>query len=198
MLTNESINEIIRLYFQKSNVLTSHQISSYNTLIDDILPNILSQFFPLSVIPIDGIFKSVILNIDKIHVRNPIYTENNGCSKIMTPNIARLRNYTYSLSVIIDIGVNYSTYEDNIKIISSTKYIRNILFCKIPIVVKSKYCVYKNDIYSECKYDTGGYAIINGNEKVLITQEKVVPNIIHLYPSANNNTKYKHIGAFLS
>ena len=43
----------------------------------------------------------------------------------MTPNIARLRNYTYSLSVIIDIGVKYSTYEDNVKVISSTKYIKN-------------------------------------------------------------------------
>ena len=71
--------------------------------------------------------------------------------------------------------------------------LKNIILCKIPIVVKSKYCVYKEDIFSECKYDPGGYLIVNGNEKVLITQEKVVPNIIHLYPSSNNNTKYKYI-----
>jgi len=190
MLTDESINDIIKLYFQKSNVLTSHQISSYNTLIDDILPNILSQFFPLIVTPVDGIFKSVILNIDKIHVRNPIYTENNGCSQLMTPDIAKLRNYTYSVSINVDISVDITSVEGDTTVKHPVRHIKDILFCRIPIVVKSKYCVSHIRPNTICKYDSGGYVIINGNEKSIITQEKISPNTIQVYKSPKQN-KYK-------
>jgi DNA-directed RNA polymerase II subunit RPB2 len=41
----------------------------------------------------------------------------------------------------------------------------------------------------ECKYDPGGYFIINGNEKVLISQEKIAPNIIQVF---NNHKPGKY------
>ena len=128
MVDNQYIDLIIDKYFKKENIFVSHQIDSYNDLIDNILPKILSQFFPISMNFKNDIISNITLSIINIKIERPYYTENNGCSKIMTPNIARLRNYTYSLSVIIDIGVKYSTYEDNVKVISSTKYIKNILF----------------------------------------------------------------------
>ena len=37
----------------KKNVLTEHQISSYNHLIDELLPNILHQVFPINVTDIN-------------------------------------------------------------------------------------------------------------------------------------------------
>ena len=43
---------------------------------------------------------------------------------------------------------------------------------KFPIIVKSKYCITNKILDNECKCDVGGYAIINGNEKVIIAQEK--------------------------
>ena len=60
MITDETINDIIEKYFQKNNILTDHQISSYNNLIDKILPNILYQFFPISIYPVESFFKSII------------------------------------------------------------------------------------------------------------------------------------------
>ena len=46
---------------------------------------------------------------------------------------------------------------------------------KIPVMVRSKYChlstLTKEEIVKnarECRYDQGGYFIINGNEKVLV------------------------------
>ena len=85
MISDEHIKSIIRKYFQKNSVLTDHQISSYNNLIDTILPNILYQFFPIKVETTDSIFKSIILNIEEINIVKPTFTENNGCTKIMTP-----------------------------------------------------------------------------------------------------------------
>ena len=188
MIDNKHINHIIHEYFTRENVLINHQIDSYNDLIDNILPEIISKIFPIKLNINKSELESINFGINKIRIEPPTYTEKNGCSKVMTPNIARLKNYTYSLQVLADILI-----ENKATIGSEIYELKNIILCKIPIVVKSKYCVYKEDIYNECKYDTGGYLIVNGNEKVVITQEKVVQNIIHLYPSPNNNTKYKYI-----
>ena len=66
--------------------------------------------------------------------------------------------------------------------------ISNVLLGKIPIVVKSNYCV-SNVSHKECRYDPGGYVIINGNEKSIISQEKVCPNIIQVNP-VSKGAKY--------
>jgi len=187
MIDKTYVDHIIQEYFSRDNLLINHQIESYNDLIDNILPNIISNVFPISVNVKNSDINSIELSVQNLRIERPYYTEKNGCSKVMTPNIARLRKHTYSLKVILDVLVK-NISNDNVNIYE----INNIILCKIPIIVKSKYCVYKEDIHSECKYDTGGYVIVNGNEKVVITQEKVVPNIIHLY-NAPNNTKYKYV-----
>ena len=191
-MNNQYIEAIIDKYFTRNDIFTIHQIDSYNDLIDNILPQIISQTFPIDIDLYNDKINNVKINIINIRIERPYYTENNGCRKIMTPNIARLRNFTYSLSVIVDIGIIYNLNENNVKITTPTKNIDNILLCKIPIIVKSKYCVYKDDIHSECKYDPGGYCIINGNEKVLITQEKIIPNIIQIYSQNKITSKYSY------
>ena len=190
MIDDKIAEIIIDKYFKRENVLVNHQIDSYDDLIDNILPKILSRSFPISIDYKAEKVSNISITVESIKVERPYYTENNGCSKIMTPNIARLRNYTYSLSIIIDMGVTYTLNDNGIKVISPVKHIPNILLCKVPIVVKSKYCVYKEEISKECKYDLGGYTIVNGNEKVLITQEKVIPNIIQVYSLTKANSKY--------
>ena len=58
---------------------------------------------------------------------------------------------------------------------------------KVPIMLKSSYCVLKdldeNELYAwnECPYDQGGYFIINGSEKVLIAQERSAANIVQVF-----------------
>ena len=106
----------------------------------------------------------------------------------MTPAIARLRNYTYSLSIIVKVSVKITVFKDNTYIDYPVNFIDNVLLGKIPIVVKSKYCILRTVCNNECKYDPGGYVIINGNEKAIITQEKLVPNMILVYN--HKNTKY--------
>lgn len=193
MINDECIRTIIGKYFKQKNILVDHQINSYNDLIDNIFPQIISQLFPLSVNINDNKVKNIKINLSNIRVEKPYYTENNGCSKIMTPNIARLRNYTYSLSIIIDVTIQFTINDNGGDIIIPDKIIKDVLLCKIPIITKSKYCVSNNDILSECKYDMGGYTIINGNEKVLIIQEKIVPNIIQVHKNNKESSKYKYI-----
>ena len=67
---------------------------------------------------------------------------------------------------------------------------------KIPIIVKSKYCITNKVLDNECKCDVGGYAIINGNEKVIIAQEKIAPNIIQVFKNSKQNTKQSNAKTF--
>jgi len=188
MLSDKEVNKIIKQYFQKNNVLTDHQISSYDDLIDNIIPNILNELFPL-FIPINNeVVDSICLIIKQTHIETPIYTENNGCSYPMTPYIAKLKNYTYSLSLLIDYIVEIK-YTHNDVTTTDIKEIKKVLLGKIPIIVKSKYCISHKVTTKECLYDPGGYLIINGNEKSIISQEKVCPNIIQVNP-ISKNSKY--------
>ncbi|KMU78351.1 DNA-directed RNA polymerase 2 subunit RPB2 [Coccidioides immitis RMSCC 3703] len=66
----------------------------------------------------------------------------------------------------------------------------NIFIGKMPIMLKSKYCILKDlgehALYNwnECPYDSGGYFIINGSEKVLIAQERSAGNIVQVFKKA--------------
>ena len=39
-------------------------------------------------------------------------------------------------------------------------------------------------------HDPGGYVIINGNEKAIIAQEKVAPNIVQVFENSKQTKKY--------
>ena len=141
MISQKDIECIIGKYFNKKHVLTDHQISSYNHLIDEILPNILNQIFPITVNDFNDKVQSIQLNLTKITTQTPYYVENNGSSKIMTPQIARLRNDTYSLSILINLSVELTIKEEDNNTILPNTELTNVLLGKIPIIVKSKYCV---------------------------------------------------------
>ena len=118
MVDTISPDEIINTYFKQKNILVNHQTISYNDYIDNIIPQILKQSFPINIefSKEDSEINSIKLNIHNIHIEEPNCIENNGCSKIMTPNIARLRNYTYTITIKIDISIIVTIYDKDSKI----------------------------------------------------------------------------------
>ena len=187
-------DEIIDAYFKGKNTLVKHQIESFNNLIDNIIPNIFSQYFPINLEYNDNIIKKIILKITDINVGKPFSTENNGCSKLMTPNIARVKNSSYSLPIYVNFETEITISDNNSLITLEKKQINNITFGKIPIIVNSKYCVLNlKGSEEECKYDLGGYAIVNGNEKVIISQERISNNIAQVFINPKSCSKYSHL-----
>ena len=61
---------------------------------------------------------------------------------------------------------------------------REVVLCKIPIMVHSSYCylAQRPGDMSSCIYDSGGYFIINGLEKTLIAQQKLRTNTSFVWP----------------
>ena len=189
-------DEIIHNYFNGNNKLVEHQINSYNYFVDDILPQIISQYFPVTVPFSDSncLISKIDLGVKNMKVGKPLLIENNGCSKLMTPHMARIRNSTYLAPVIIDFTSTITINENGVKVKLEDKVIPNIIIGKIPIMVKSKYCILNQKGYEdECLYDLGGYFIINGNEKVIISQEKVANNLMQVFKNPKNTSKYSHI-----
>jgi len=62
---------------------------------------------------------------------------------------------------------------------------------KIPAMVKSSVCsLYQNTDSQQCPCDDGGYFIINGHEKVLVSQQKLRPNKIFCWKSKAGKYQY--------
>ena len=118
----------------------------------------------------------------------------------MYPNDARLRSLTYAMYIFCNIGVKIidnigdSTKEPPIlpgemRITNYEKENIGIL----PIMLHSKSCILNNldsqklNEMGECRYDQGGYFIIKGKEKVILSQEKKVNNVLYINKSPDEN-----------
>jgi DNA-directed RNA polymerase II subunit RPB2 len=57
-------------------------------------------------------------------------------------------------------------------------------------MLRSSFCILRTledqDLYdlNECPYDSGGYFVINGSEKVLIAQERMATNHVYVFAKA--------------
>jgi DNA-directed RNA polymerase II subunit RPB2 len=84
------------------------------------------------------------------------------------------------------------------------KILPKIHIGKMPIMIKSSLCVltqYKhveNTHTGECKFDAGGYFIINGSEKTVLGQERAAENKVQCFNVSKNNTKYDWIAEIKS
>lgn len=57
-------------------------------------------------------------------------------------------------------------------------------------MIKSKLCNLQNTNiidYNECPYDHGGYFIVGGNEKVVISNDRICENIPFVFKDKNGN-----------
>ena len=191
---NLNIDDIIKCYFNQKNILVNHQLKSYEEFIDKILPNIISNYFPIVMEFDSDKIKRIVINISNVNIGKPFTTENNGYSNLMTPNESRLRNYSYLASIIVDFESTIYINDNDIEIELEKKIIKNILIGSIPILLRSKYCTLNDTLENdECEYDYGGYSIINGNEKVIISQERKVYNIPQVFENNKSSAKYSYI-----
>ena len=132
----------------------------------------------------------VIEGLDNVFVSSPaIY--NNDELIAMYPNEARLKDLTYKSNIFCNIGIHYIFHNEDGR--SVIKNISKVNIGTIPIMIHSKSCILhkldpiKLSELGECPYDHGGYFIINGKEKVMISQEKKVNNILYINGSSDDN-----------
>ena len=190
--------------------LIAHQIESFNDFICTKVEHIIQGFNDIEILhkfnQNIGDFKfNIKLNASNARINKPMIYEKDGSTKLMTPNEARQRSFSYASSMFIDLKVMVKWYDEENNVKSSEKLIKNINIGKIPIMVGSKYCVLSNindlnhceSVTNECKFDCGGYFIINGNEKVIISHDRISENKTYVFIDAKA-TQYSHIAEIRS
>ena len=190
--------EVIQLFVKrdKGSHLVSHQLHSYNTFIQKELPVVIEQYNPITLNynfdeDVGKYLHSVQIFINNITLSEPTANENNGCTQVMTPHIARLRNFSYSSPMTVDFTIKTTVTQPSGESCTNIKKLKNIPIGKMPIMLRSRLCVMYNQFANqekECKFDKGGYFIINGNEKVLISQERVADNKVLVFKSKSSST----------
>ena len=139
----------------------------------------------------------VMLELEKISIRKPTIFENNGAVHPMMPNDARLRNLTYASPLNVDIKVT-TTFIDHTRNgirESNVRIFPNVHLGKIPVMVNSKYCLLHDQKHvhpskiGECPEDLGGYFIIQGGERAMISMERMSENRPFVFRNGRGNAK---------
>nr|WP_200894993.1 MULTISPECIES: DNA-directed RNA polymerase subunit B'' [unclassified Methanosarcina] len=156
-------------YFTRDKIV-QHHIDSFNKFIDYGLQKIIDE---QRIIETD--IEDTYLKLGKIRVEHPVVKEADGAIEKLYPNEGRLRNLSYSGPLYLEMSVVKEGIESEII---------EAKIGQLPIMVKSKICnlLGLSDTekvrYGEDPLDPGGYFIVGGTERVVMTLEDLAPNKI--------------------
>jgi DNA-directed RNA polymerase II subunit RPB2 len=139
----------------------------------------------------------ISINFGKVTLRKPTNFENNGAVHPMLPNDARLRNLTYAAPLNVDVHVQITAIDNTRGGVreTRTRVFPNVHLGKIPVMVGSKYCLLRDQPsihpsqLGECEHDMGGYFIIQGGERAVISQERMSENRPFVFRNGRNSAK---------
>jgi len=200
---NKTWNVIDSIFYDKE-ILVKHHIDSFNDFIETLIPQTLKEFSPVKIFynfdeKIHKYKNKLEIKFEKGYITHAVINENNGNTKIMYPNEARLRNMTYSGNLLSDISIETYELSNDEMVLKNLQETEGVNLGKIPIMVGSKFCSLNNQNAStkvelgECKYDYGGYFIVLGSEKVIIPQEAKCPNKVYIFPTTKTLNKFSKI-----
>lgn len=138
----------------------------------------------------------------KIYYGKPVIYDSQGRKKLMYPNEARLRNLNYAFTIHYDVEVDFTLYiprNDNSNKYTIEKHsilLEKIYLGKFPIMLHSNLCILKDMAppvlknMGEDPSDPGGYFIIDGKEKVIVSQEKFADNMLYVQKDPNDLFSY--------
>lgn len=201
MVHYAELRNVIDQYFRGgNNRLVKHHLDSFDYFIHTLLPQIAQQYNSTVLYGNYNEEKGkheveIHIKFGDVALQPPMIHENNGSVMSMTPEVARLRNLTYSSNLHIDIDIETVIWKgENLDIREQkSQHWDKILIGKIPIMVKSKYCSSLGRPSSnECIFDVGGYFVITGSEKVIISQERQAENKTFCFKNIGS-TKFTHV-----
>jgi DNA-directed RNA polymerase II subunit RPB2 len=111
----------------------------------------------------------------------------------MYPNEARLRNMTYGMTIHCDVDVIYRVYDPVQKTVLNERLeLKQLSLGRFPIMLQSNACILHGltpeaRFYAgECRNDYGGYFIVDGKEKCIVSQEKFADNMMYIRSNADD------------
>lgn len=180
MMSEEHIWNILADVFHKEGFLT-HQTNTFDYFLNIGIPRIITEEPEIIITPKndkDRKFKKYTISFTDVHIPFPSVIEDREIHSFY-PSEARQRDLTYDSAICANI-IEKTEFDDQPPEINT--HIRVILG-RIPIMLRSSRCYLTNMTpqerieAGECEYDNGGYFIVKGKERVLISQIRGVYNI---------------------
>ena len=177
---------LIQKYFDEQSFVDS-DIESFNNFMEKELNNILEENREIVPTIIPHNIDDFKIRLDKIWAVKPEITEADGSKRDIFPIEARLRKLTYSAPTFIEVSAHINGVQRE----SFTTQIGNL-----PIMLKSRWChlhgLSKEELVEkgEDPNEPGGYFIINGTEKVLITIEDLASNKFLVEKPSSGTSEY--------
>lgn len=186
MANNNTQHLLVRRYFEEHSFIES-SIASFNKFIDTELQKTIDEIGDVipTILPPD--VQEFTIKFGKIWIEKPQMTEADGSKRNIYPIEARIRKLTYAAPIFLEV----SAFIDGIQRESFVTQIG-----KIPIMLRSKYChldkLAEEELieHGEDPMDPGGYFIINGNERVIVTVEDLFPNKVFFQENKASPSKY--------
>ena len=203
--------KLIDEYFKSNeHYISQHHIHSFNDFIENKIPYMIKTLNPFTILKTDEAGeKKHVINVymggrDGTHISlsRPCTDDVTGHPVLMYPNVARMQDHTYACQLFADVLLEYTTYENGEEVVFESEE-KSIPVGMIPIMLQSKPCILhektKGELneLGECMYDQGGYFIIDGKEKVLVSQERTATNkffMTTVSPSLSSTNEYSHGG----
>jgi DNA-directed RNA polymerase II subunit RPB2 len=194
---------IIDKYFQDNpDFISKHHLDSYNDFIHNGIPRIFRENNPVKIMKEqDPKTKEFTLQCKlylggkdgkKIYYGKPVIYDEDEKKHYMYPNEARLRNMSYSFSIHYDIDVVFNMIGENGIMEEREITIEKQYLGRFPIMIYSDMCIMQDMPpitrfnLGECKNDPGGYFIVDGKEKVIVSQEKIANNMLNIKDKVND------------
>lgn len=183
---------LIKKYFEE-HVFVQSNIESFNNFVEKGMQEVVDEISDIipTITPEEA--KDFKIKFSKIWIEKPQIIEADGSKRDIFPQEARLRAITYSAPVFVEVSV----YVEGVQRETFTTQIG-----KLPIMLKSRFCnlsgLNKDELIQrgEDPNDPGGYFILNGNERVLITVEDLASN--KLFVEKQNVGPSKYTGKIFS
>jgi DNA-directed RNA polymerase II subunit RPB2 len=165
------------LFRDTSFPLVDHHIASFNAMLESMIPTYIKVSNPFQLELSDKRYIRVYIggkDGTKFSFEAP--TDEHGAP--IVPHACRLDNKSYTLTFRGDITFEY-VFPEGAPVVNNFE---NIVIGEIPLMLRSRNCyLTAMDGYplGECKYELGGYFIIDGKERVLLTQELLGNNMMY-------------------
>ena len=167
---------LIKKYYDEHSFVESN-IKSFNRFLEKGMQKIVNETGEIIPTIIPQEVENFKIRLGKIWVEKPIIVEADGSKRDVYPTECRLRSLTYASPINLEV----SAHINNVQRESFTSHIG-----EMPIMLKSKFCHLNNLKEEELikqgedPNDLGGYFILNGNERVLVTVEDLASNKVFI------------------
>ncbi|KAF7004456.1 hypothetical protein CFC21_019670 [Triticum aestivum] len=184
--------EASRSFFDEFGLI-SHQINSYNEFVSHGLQELFDSLGEVTVEPSydlskkgPGGWKHAVIRFGRVKLEKPVFWSGRDDvdeeSLKLKPRHARLQNMTYSSKMEVEVHIQIYSMEKSDKsktekdpfghkrVLMDETHVVNI--GRLPVMVNSNLCWLRELRESDCLYDSGGYFLIRGMEKIFIAQEQ--------------------------